>query len=181
MPDPLIVGARASREGRLHTQEAAQEGSKAREQASRSQGGPDTRTVTEDARRPTITLKSGAVVDARKAAAVWRELDAMLTVDPDEFRSLLALAQGRLGDADPQHFESLWADDFLEMDRRTIQPEVQEVLLNSYEETREGPVITPLRLQSEADRPIAEEALRQCDQWVRDFLSGKDDQERSLE
>ena len=61
----------------------------------------------------------------------------------------------------------------------TIRPVVQAVILNSYEETQEGPVIAPLRLQSEADRPVAEQALGERDRWVLDFLSGNDDKGRS--
>ena len=115
-----------------------------------------------------------------QAAAVWRQLAALLTVDPDEFRSLLALVQGRQADADPRHFDSLWADACLEKDRQTVRPEVRAVLLNSYAETPEGPVIAPLRLRDEADRPVAERALANRDRWVRDFSLGKDDEGRSL-
>jgi hypothetical protein len=135
--------------------------------------------VTEDAKRPTITLKTGAVVDAGEAAALWRELSAILTVNPDEFQSLLALAEGRLSDVNPSHFDEMWADALVENDRRTIRPVVQAVLLNSYEPTAEGPVIAPLRLQNETDRPVAEQALQQCDQRVRDLAFGKQSKGRS--
>jgi hypothetical protein len=178
MPDPIVVQIAGKPHGRTSAG-ATQEATKAREQASQPKGAPDARTVTEDAQRPTITLKTGVVVDAREAASVWRELDALLTVDPDEFRTLLALAEGRVADANPQHFESLWADAFLEMDHRTIRPVVQGVMVNSYENTSEGPVICPLRLQNESDRPIAEKALAKLDQWVRDYVRDKKNKGRS--
>src|SRR5262249_36563728 len=97
----------------------------------------------------------------------------------DQFRSLQALEQGQPGDADSKHFDWLWGHGFLEKDRRTIRSDAAAVLRNSFEETKEGPVIAPLRLMSERDRPIPGQALRECDVWVHDFLSGKDNQDRS--
>ena len=180
MPDPMPRRATGGPQGCRRAEAAGQEGTTTRGQASRPQGGLDAGTVKQEkGQRPEITLADGIVVDAREAAGVWRDLAALLTVNPDEFRSLLALAQGRPGDADPSHFESLWAGDFLEMDQRTIQPVARSVLLNSYEDTREGPVIAPLRLQDEADRLVAEQALAQRDQWQRDFLFGREDKGRS--
>lgn len=151
----------------------------AREQATQSRDEPVARRVTEDAKRPTITLQSGAVVDAREAVSLWYRIDALLTVAPEHFRSLLALAEGRIGNADSSHFEHLLADGFLEDDRRTIRQVVQEVIRNSYQDTKEGPVISPLRLQSEDDHPVAEQALREIDRWVNDIRSGRDDNDRS--
>jgi len=135
--------------------------------------------LTQDDNLPQIRLKSGATVGAREAAAVWRDLAALLTVDPDDFRSLLALAQDRPGDADQRHLKSLRAGYFLENDSRTIRPVVRQVLLNSFELTPEGPVIAPLRLKDAADRPVAEQALKERDKWVRDFASGSKDKDRS--
>ena len=180
MPDRRRGHPQVGRGRHLHRAVAAEEATTAREQAIPSRGGPEAETVTEEGQRPTITLKNGAVVDVREAAAVWRDLAAVLETDPDEFRSLLALVQGRPADVNPRHFDELWADAFLENDLRTIRPVVREVLLNSYEaDTGEGSVIAPLRLQDEADRPVAEKALAQRDQWVRDFASGKKDWGRS--
>ena len=179
MQDPNTLKTPTSGERLRHTLTEAQEVITAREQAARPAGGPVAGTVTEDGKRPTITLRSGTIGDAREAAAVWRDLGTLLAVDPSEFRTLLALSQNCLADADPKHFDQLWANDFLEMDRRTIQPAVHAVLLNSYEDTREGPVIAPLRLQDEADRPVAEAALAQRDQWVRHFATGKRGKGRS--
>src|SRR5262245_43559019 len=127
MPDPVPRRPRTgSKKGRRPTQPAEKEETRAREQAGQSQGRLDAEKVAKDAKRPTIALKTGAVVDAREAAAIWRRLAAVLHVNPDEFRSLLALAQGRPGDANPRHFESLWSGYFLEMDQRTIRPVVGE-------------------------------------------------------
>jgi hypothetical protein len=126
--------------------------------------------VTENAKRPTITLKNGALVEARQAVAVLEDLDTLLTNAPDEFQTLLALAQGRDADANPQHFKSLRAHTFLDWhDGRTIQPLVRDVLLNSFEMTPEGPVIVPLRLQDAADLPAAEQAQAELDRWTSRF------------
>ncbi len=137
---------------------------------------PETGTLTEkDREKPQITLANGAVVEARPAVAAWERLGTLLATAPDEFRSLLALAEGRGSDADPQHFESLWASYLLENDVRTIRPVVRDVLLNSYVVTEEGPIVAPLRLQSAGDLPGAEWAQRTIDQLRRDVLFGRKD------
>jgi hypothetical protein len=172
MPDPILRGSRASREWRRRQQAAAHQTIIAREQASRSQGGPDAGKLTEDAKRPTITLKTGAVVDARQAVGEHQALETLLTNAPDEFQSLLALAQGRPADANPKHFQSLRAHTFLDWDDgRTITPLARDVLLNSFEMTREGPVIAPLRLQDAADLPAAEQAQGELDHQFKNFLA----------
>ena len=142
---------------------------------------PETVTLTEKGETPQITLKNGAVVDAREAAAVWRDLAALLTVDPDEFRTLLALAQDRPSDADERHFKSLRSSYFLEKDCRTIRSVVRAVTLNSFEHSDEGPLIVPLRLQNAADKPIAERALNERDEWVRNFATSREETDRSRE
>jgi hypothetical protein len=151
----------------------AKEATKAREQASRLRGGPDAVIATEDVKRPTITLKTGAVVDARQAVATVEQLRALHSVDPDEFQTLLALGEGRAGDANPEHFHELWLSYLLEKDERTIQPIVRDVLLNCYlPDTLEGPVVGPLRLQSAADLPVAERAQEQLEEQRRRDLFG---------
>jgi hypothetical protein len=155
---------------------AAQEATIAREHATHSQGEPETETLTEKGKRPQITLKNGAVVDARQAVAMVQQLQTALELYPDEFRSLLAMAEGRPGDADPRHFEALWARAFLENDH-SIDPMLRDVLLNCYEVTREGPVVVPLRLQDAADLSAAKRAQREYDQQFRDMLRGRDDDE----
>jgi hypothetical protein len=159
---------------------AAQEATIARDQATRVRVGPEIGTLTEKDDLPQIRLKTGATVGAREAAAIWRSLGALLAVDPDEFGSLLALAQDRPGDADQRHFKSLRADAFLQ-DDHSVDPVVRDVLLNSFELTPEGPVISPLRLQNAADRPIAEQALRERDEWVQNFAGGGKGTDRSRE
>ena len=54
---------------RRRTEAAGQEAAITREQDVRPAGGPEAGTVTED-KRPTITLNTGAAVDARAAVAV---------------------------------------------------------------------------------------------------------------
>src|SRR5207244_2180385 len=90
-------GARDSPEGAGH-------GTLAREQVARAGSGPEVGGMTKEDKRPTITLKSGAIVDARAAVAIVQQLRVTLSLHPDQFHSLLALAEGRPGDADPRHF-----------------------------------------------------------------------------
>jgi hypothetical protein len=177
MPDRKNRRSQAGRSGR-GTETTAPEATIDRKQVTSPRGRPGTETLTEQDKRPHITLENGAVVDAREAAAVWRDLDALQAVDPDEFRSLLALAQGRPSDADPQHFKSLRSDDLLK-DDHSINPIAREVLLNTYKITHDGPVIVPLRLRDEADRSVAEQALAECDQFVRDVAFGRKGKDRS--
>jgi hypothetical protein len=180
MPDRTPRRPRAGEAERRRAQAAAQEATIAREQAGQPEGGPDAGTVTEDAHLPKITLKTGDPVDARAAVAILDQLRAYLAVHPEEFRSLLALAEGRPGDADPGHFQSLHRHAFMEDDGRSISPEVRSVLLNSYVVLREGPVLVPLRLQNEADRAVAEEAQKQLDRWYQRVLFGRKGGSRDL-
>src|SRR5579862_9409776 len=111
---------------------AAAEVTTAREQASRVRGEPGSRKVKEKGKRPQITLKNGAVVDARRAVTIVQWLQVTLARHPDQFKSLLALAEGRRPDADPRHFEELRANAFVENDD-SIDPVVRDVLLNCYQ------------------------------------------------
>ena len=108
----------------------------------------------------------------REAVAVVQDLQLQLEHHPDQFQTLLALAEGRAGDVDPRHFHALRVEYYLEKDERTIRPVVRDILLNCYEVTSEGPVVAPLRLQSEADRPAAKHAQEQLDRQLRNLLSG---------
>jgi hypothetical protein len=136
--------------------------------------------VTEEPKRPTLTLKSGAVVDALEGVAVAQDLQVFTARHPDQLRTLLALAEGRVGDANPEHFRALRIEYYLEKDERTVRPVVREVLLNCYQETPEGPVIAPLRLASAADLPGATHAEAELERRLRDLLSGDlgDDQSK---
>lgn len=173
MPDPSrIRGSHVDHDKHCCRQTVAQAVIINREQGAQSQGRLDAGAVTENANRTTITLQNGAVVEARQAAAVLQDLDTLLTNAPDEFASLLALAQGRDADANPDHFKSLRAHAFLDWhDGRTIQPLVRDVLLNSFQQTSEGPVIAPLRLQDAADLPAAEQAQAELDRWTKRLWS----------
>ena len=168
-----VVGS--SHDGTSTTREATAE----REQATRPRVELETGTLTGKPNRPQITLSNGAIVDAREAVVIVEWLRVTLARRPDEFQSLLALAEGRLQDANPRHFEELWARAFLTNDR-TIEPTVREVLLNCYQITPEGPVVVPLRLKDAADLPAAAEAQRGSDRFLRDILRGRiDDHDRS--
>jgi hypothetical protein len=128
--------------------------SQGREQVGSRAGRPGTGTLAGDEERETITLKNGAVMDARRAVSLHGELDAMLEVTPAVFRSLLALAEGRPNDADPAHINDLREERFLAADNSVV-PDVAALLTNCYEVTSEGPVMVPLRLQSKADAAAA--------------------------
>jgi hypothetical protein len=154
-----------------------EEATKDREQAIRVSDQPETGTLTKKGNRPQITLRNGAVVDARRAVVIVQQLQVTLARHPNEFKSLLALAEGRPQDADPRHFEELWAQAFLNNDH-SIKPIVRDVLLTCHHITAEGPVIVPLRLKDAVDLPAVEEAQRASDQFLRDILhrrKGSDD------
>jgi hypothetical protein len=148
---------------------ASAETTLAREQATHVRVGSETGTLKEKGNRPQITLKNGAVVDARRAVTIVEQLQIELASHPEEFKSLVALAEGRPQDADPAHFEELFACAFLENDH-AIEPIVRDLLLNSYQVTPEGPVVVPLRLQDAADLPAAQRAQRQSDRQLRSIL-----------
>lgn len=169
--------SRTDRGKRIDRFAAAPEVTTAREQASPLQDGPDTGKLAEKGKKPQITLRNGAVVDARRAVAIVERLQNALEISPEEFRSLIALAENRPQDADPRHFEELKAFAFLDHDH-SIRPLVRDLLLNSYQVTAEGPVVVPLRLKDAADLPAAQKAQRENDQFLRNILhrrKGSDD------
>lgn len=176
----MHVPSRTGHSSHNHGEAVATEVTIRREQAGR--GGRGLRqTLKENSKRSQITLKNGATVDARQAVAIVEQLQVVLAAHLDEFRSLLALAEGRRQDADPRHLKSLWASAFLQNDY-AIEPIVRDVLLNSYQDTAEGPVVVPLRLRDAADVPAVQQALLEKDQQIRKILRNpKRDEGRSMD
>ena len=89
----------------------------------------------------------------------------------DEFYSLLALAQGRQGDADPTYLKPLRDQGLLD-ESGAVLPIVRSIL-GAYTVTAEGPVITdPFRPRSEAEKQAGERAAEQNDQTLLNWLLG---------
>jgi hypothetical protein len=167
-----------ARHGRQHGSITARRGAtNVSEPPSRERIGPDGGQLTESSNKPTITLRDGVVLDAREAAAVRDALQRTLSFHPDEFESLLALADGRVADVDPGHMGELRAHDFLKNDD-SLDPVVRSVLTNCYEVTRDGPVFVPLRLRSTADLEAAAWAEQKIDDFYRSLLPRRPNQDR---
>jgi hypothetical protein len=167
-----------ARHGRRDASIAARSGATDRyESNSRAHIGPDGGQLTKNSNKPTITLRDGVVLDAREAAAVRDALQRTLSFHPDEFQSLLALADGRVADVEPGHMGELRAHAFLKRDD-SLDPVVRAVLMNCYEVTRDGPVFVPLRLRSSADLEAATWAEAQIDEFYRNLLPRRPNQDR---
>src|SRR5262249_30753191 len=108
---------------------AAMKTSQGREQVGRGAGRLGTGTLAGDEKRETITLRNGAVMDALRAVSLHGRLAAMLEVTPAEFRSLLALAEGRPNDANAAHINDLREERFLAADNSVV-PDVAALLTN---------------------------------------------------
>jgi hypothetical protein len=180
MPDPQERIRELEFEGHQRVQAEALKKTSAREQANLPDQRPVAKRVSKDADRPEITLRSGDPVDARAAVSLVERLRALLEVDPDEFQSLRALAEGRTADANPQHFPLLKSHVFLERDGCTIRPIVRAIILNCYEITLEGPVIVPLRVKDESSIEVTNQAQEQLDEQRRRDLFGDDGQGTGL-
>lgn len=148
-------------------QQAAQEATLAREQASRAAEESDSRTLKEEeGTKPTITLQDGSVVEANRAVDTWSLLEKFPQEEPAAFRTLLTLAQGQSpADADARHFEALLSHTFVSEDH-AIDPVTRAVLLNSYTTVDGKPMIGALRLQSATDKAVLEEARAQLHQFL---------------
>jgi len=145
-------------------------GIKTREQANWCQEGLDTGKVTNQEQRGKLTLKDGLEVDAREAQVLTELLRAKMQVRPEEFRSLLALAQGNPQDASPVSLQPLQDQGLLDSSG-IILPMVRSILLSAYTITPEGPVlVSPFHLRNEADKQTAERAEEQNDQILRRWL-----------
>ncbi len=126
--------------------------------------------------RVELTLKNGARADARHVLAVLGALRAMLELDPKRFGLLLALGQSeRSADAsaDARALEDLKREGFVGPDGK-ILPDVADILLSSLEMRGDGPVlVNPFRLQSEAERIMADRAQQQNDDVLLKAIFGR--------
>jgi len=125
---------------------------------------------------PKFTLKNGDQVDAHSTVILYDTLVAIRDVHPRRFESLLALAQGRPSDVPSDDLEYLKEAGLVDQ-TGAIQADVRSVLISSYKQTPEGPVlIHPVRLESVADRVAVEKVNAELDRRVRKFLQGPDEE-----
>jgi hypothetical protein len=148
----------------------------------------------EEAKRPTITLQDGSVVDAEKAVLDWELLESMMRperevqdrqehfVPPKRhelMRSLIALAVGRRGDVDPRHVEELASVLVLDSPidpatgridplKLTLEPETVTVLRNCVTRVDGALRSGALRFNSAADRVIAEKVRAEVHQGQKE-------------
>lgn len=150
------------------------------EQTADSTGGRDARMRRDHQEGPKFTLKNGDQIDARWAILLYDRLRAMQAVHPKRLKSLLALAPDRPNDVPTDHLE-LFKEGGLADSAGAISPDVRGVLLSSYQQTPDGPVLTnPVRFASAADRAAVERINRELNQRFRSFLDERDEDGPSL-
>lgn len=114
---------------------------------------------------PTVILKNGARLDVRIALAEWRALVGLLEAQPQVFRAALEMARGH--DQPPSVLRTLRRN-WLTFRTGELRPPVRDLLLSSYRETPEGPVMTfPARLADEESRVAVEQDERRVAEVLR--------------
>ena len=116
-----------------------------------------------------LKLKNGASASIASALETWDSLDCMLDTEPELFAALLALAQGRPQEADPEQVKLLPKGSLFGSDGEVL-PEVRDVLESGLQITKEGPVLAnPFKLETETDRLIVERTAREMAKSAREF------------
>jgi hypothetical protein len=136
--------------------------------------------MVQERERPKLHLKNGSVADVEDALAALGYLRYLLDEEPKLFAALLALAQGKPEDADPEQVKALPKGEFFGTDDK-LRPIVAAVLLSSFRQTREGSVlINPFRFESETDKLMVERLAKEAaiadrafGQWLMRFFRGR--------
>jgi hypothetical protein len=120
----------------------------------------------------TVTLRNGATEDLTQAMATWDTLTQIKDNQPALFAAALALAQGQ--EPSPSMRRELRRG-LLTLRNGVLRPAVKNVLLSSYEETPEGPVlVNPIKPTCDADRRAFEELEARSERNFRRFLDFDD-------
>jgi hypothetical protein len=121
----------------------------------------------QEERRKILPLKNGGQIEAAFGLAGWRSLEHLLEQSPQNFRALLAIAEGRPGDADAQSIAHLSDSLFLRPDG-SLEPGMRDVLLSSHTVTSEGSVlVNPFRLDTSDQAHTLEQIDDTGYQWLR--------------
>jgi hypothetical protein len=137
-----------------------------------------------------LTLKNGAKVNARHALAERSRLERLLRNHPDHFGALMRLSKAQA--AGSNQFDQTTIQESVRFLKNNgdllkdgqVRSIVRDVLISSYQETPDGPVMTqPFLLASKEDKRIADRIEEDADQrfqeWLREARSDKDDRGRS--
>ncbi len=139
--------------------------------------------LEEDFSRKVLPLKNGGATEIAVGLVTADILRDLLEKQPEHFEVLLALARGQNQDLPVRSLAYLRRDEFL-MKGAVIKPLYRDILLSSYQQTPDGPVIVnPFRLDDEADaravQSVADSRGRPDRiKWLFDQIFGDDEPER---
>ncbi len=112
-------------------------------------------------------LKSGGEINVVGGHFAVLQLQALLDKSPEDFRTLLAIARGNPQDAVPDSIERLKGG-FLHPRTCEVHPPIlRDILLSSYQETPEGPVlVNPFQLNQATDAQEVERQTKEGLNWL---------------
>jgi hypothetical protein len=129
--------------------------------------------------RPTLRLKNGSEVDARKAYVYWHTLQGLEIGRRDHLQAFVMLARGDEPVARGQTRDDLRRLYLTEFARDgSLDPIFREVVLSAFRETAEGAVVVnPFQLTSQADidvfTKVSLQVLREMQRLFR-LMRGED-------
>ena len=119
-----------------------------------------------------ISLKNGSRHDLRIAQAIWEALAPLITTHPDLFAAALNLANGIA--PSPAMSRELRRE-FMTLENGELRAIIRDVLLSSYQETADGPIlISPFKVESPADRQAFEECEKRAARNTTRMVTNKD-------
>lgn len=122
-------------------------------------------------REETLTLKNGVVANAAMALFEYRLLSRLQKSDPERFAVVLRMAHGepaRMSRHQRKVFQNRTA---CTDENGNIRPLLRDVLLSSYTETAEGPVLAnPFAFRDARDRELTEDIQRGYERSVQKWI-----------
>ena len=169
--EPNRPGQRQSQSNARRRLRAEEEFDDSRHEAGRNPSSPheasEARAQLQEDNTYKVSLTNGCTDDVRFALCEWGALTALLENDPKIFQAALELAHGRV---QPPREMQLLRHALLTFHTGQLRPSIRNLLLASYRDTPEGPVMAfPFKLDNEEDRMAVEAAERRAAQNLRAF------------
>lgn len=118
-----------------------------------------------------LTLKNGTSISAAAGDTNYDLLSKLLEKEPALFQTMLAIARNPKAEVPIKDVRFLAHAGFLTNRTRTMNEDMRNVILSSYTETPEGPVLlNPFKLETEEEASYLQEIEKQGNVRLRKFL-----------
>ena len=168
-PSPSGTSPTNPRSGRVAQEEATTEA--ARDTRTTGPTASTSEVPLEQGPKYLVTLKNGVREDIRVVLATWDTLTSLQDTRPQLFAAARAMADGKDETSAVRREMRRYC---LTDQNGALLPQVRDVLLSGYQNTKEGPVlVNPIRFDSEADRTAFEACRQLAARNLSRFLAGE--------